>query len=374
MGCTVCSPILTMFCHAQLSDQGNVFYFVVAIPVDAERIPQQHSSKSYRMPSTLLKHVWLLLFFSACATVSQEHLSNNPQQQIKPAATTSAIDTLLIDEQPKPLTDLQQTEEGQIVLQEGFYEASYKSYCLQPGTPDPTDRDAYLQMPLQTYRKEIVETVLRTSLQKPQLEQKNIQLLLWSVVSGSDYNRLSWPVQLTAQQLLTKKQIFQLKGGVAGVIKTVAKQLPDARITGAQISMKRLFETGASSYETFERVAVLREKSIVHNEAYRKDQWNKQTGGYYLRYFPNGYQQVKIQVYVPKGILDSSGMQDGNYLLFDPVNNMATPANSNAQRLGIGSPVAEVIRKIIRIQKDIPKPQPKQPTPKEQPKSSKEQQ
>ena len=97
-----------------------------------------------------------------------------------------------------------------------------------------------------------------------------------------------------------------------------------------------------------------------------------QAGGYYVRYFPNGYQQVKIQVYVPKGTLDSVGMQDGNYLLFDPVNNMAAPANSNAQRLGIGSPVAEIIRKIIRIQKDLPKP--KQPAPKEQPKTSKEQQ
>jgi len=328
------------------------------------------------MPSTLLKHVWLLLFFSACATVSQEHLSNSPQQQAaNPVLTTaSSIDTLLVDEQPQPLTDLQQTEEGQIVLQEGYYEATYKSYCLQPGTPDPSDRDAYLQMPLQTHRKEIVETVLRGSLQKPELDQKNIQLLLWSVVSGSDYNRLSWPVQLTAQQLLTKKQIFQLKGGVAGVIKTVAQQLPDARISGAQVNIKRLFETGASSYEAFERVAVLREKSTILKADYKKEQWYAKPGGYYVRYFPNGYQQVKIQVYVPKGTLDSSGMQDGNYLLFDPVNNMATPANSNAQRLGIGSPVAEVIRKIIRIQKDIPKPQPKQPTPKEQPKSSKEQQ
>jgi len=41
----------------------------------------------------------------------------------------------------------------------------------------------------------------------------------------------------------------------------------------------------------------------------------------------------------------------GNYLLFDPVTMMAIPANSNAQRLGIGAPVIEVIRKVIEIQK-----------------------
>lgn len=325
------------------------------------------------MPKTLLNYVWLCFFITACATVSQEHFSNSSKQvqTIKPV-TTSFVDTMLNDQQPLPLTDLQQTEEGEIVLAEGYYEATYKSYCLQPGTPDPSDRDAYLQAPLQTHRKDIVETVLRTSLQKPHLNQKNIQLLLWSVVSGSDYNKLSWPVQLTAQELLTRKQIFQLKGGVVGVMKNVAQALPDARITGAQVSMKRLFESGTNTYESFERLAVLREKSTVHKADYKKDQWYKQTGGYYLRYFPNGYQQVKIQLYVPKGTLDSSGMQDGNYLLFDHVSKMATPANSNAQRLGIGSPVADIIRKIIRIQRDIPKP--KQPTAKEQPKTSKEQQ
>lgn len=327
------------------------------------------------MPKTLLKHVWLLFFLTACATVSQDYLSSNRKQVqvVKPATSTSLfIDTMLVGVQPLPLTDLQQTEEGQIVLAEGYYEADYKSYCLQPGTPDPSDRDAYLQTPLQTYRKEIVETVLRTSLQKPHLNQKNIQLLLWSVVSGSDYNKLSWPVQLTAQELLTRKQIFELKGGVMGVVKTVAKALPETKFTGAHINMKQLFETGSNTYEAFERVAVLREKSVVHRADYKKEQWYKQEGGYYLRYFPNGYRQVKIQLYVPNGILDSAGMQNGKYLLFDPVNTMAAPANSNAQRLGIGAPVAEIIRKIIRIQKDAPKT--KHPTPKEQPKTSKEQQ
>ncbi len=328
------------------------------------------------MPKTLLKHVWVLFFLTACASVSQDHLSSNRRQVqvVKPETSTSLfIDTMLIGEQPQSLTDLPQTQEGEIVLAEGYYEANYKSYCLQPGTPDPSDRDAYLQSPLQSYKKEIVETVLRTSLQKPHLNQKNIQLLLWSVVSGSDYNKLSWPIQLTAQELLTRKQVFELKGGVMGIVKTVAKALPETKFTGTHINMKQLFESGANTYEAFERVAVLREKSVVHRAGYQKGQWYKQEGSYYLRYFPNGYQQVKIQLYVPKGTLDSAGMQEGNYLLFDPVNQMAVPANSNAQRLGIGAPVAEVIRKIISIKK-TPGTIKKQPVPKEQPKTSKEQQ
>ena len=114
----------------------------------------------------------------------------------------------VLNQKPLSLMELPQTEDGEIVLSEGYYEADFKSYCLQPGTPSPSDRDAYGQAPLGGYRKDIVETVLRNSLKRPDLEQRNIQLLLWSVVSGSDFRKLSWEVQSTAEQLLSRKQIL----------------------------------------------------------------------------------------------------------------------------------------------------------------------
>jgi hypothetical protein len=249
------------------------------------------------------------------------------------------------------LLELPQSQDGEIILSEGFYEADFKSYCLQPGTPDPSARDAYLQAPLGGYRKDIVETVLRNSLDRPDLEQRNIQLLLWSVVSGSDYNRLSSSVKATSRQLLSSKQLFALQGGVMGVMKTIAASFPETGINSPYNDMRKLFELGSSSYEAYERIAVLRQPSVVSRADYKRDQWYKQAGGYYVRYFPSSYQRVKIQVYVPAGSLDADGKHSGNYLLFDPVTMMAIPANSNAQRLGIGAPVVEVIRKVIEIQK-----------------------
>ena len=201
------------------------------------------------------------------------------------------------------------------------------------------------------YRKDIVETVLRNSLDRPDLEQRNIQLLLWSVVSGSDYNRLSSSVKATSRQLLTSKQLFALQGGVMGMVKTFAAAFPETGINSPINDMRRLFELGTSSYEAYERIAVLREPSIISHADYKRDQWYQQKEGYYVRYFPGSYQRVKVQVYVPSGSLDNDGKIAGNYLLFDPVTRMAIPANSNAQRLGIGAPVIEVIRKIIEIQK-----------------------
>lgn len=315
------------------------------------------------MAKVLLKNLLFLFALAACTpsahNVSSQRSTNNSNTELvsRNEAVIDEKDSLL-STKPVSLMELPATEDGKIVLSEGFYEGDFKSYCLQPGTPSPSAKDAYLQGPLSSHRKDIVETVLRNSLNKPQLEQRNIQLLLWSVVSGSDYNKLSWETQRTAEQLLTRKQIFELQGGVMGMIKKVSASMPDAGVNGANNSLKQLFETGTSSYEAFERIAVLRESSQIKHPGIKKDQWYKQNGGYFLRYFPSSYQQVKVQVYVPKGAVEKN---DDNLLLFDPVTMMAIPANSNSQRLGIGAPISDILRKIIIIQK-TPTPPKKQPT------------
>jgi DNA-binding sugar fermentation-stimulating protein len=242
-------------------------------------------------------------------------------------------------------------------LSEGFYEGEFKSYCLQPGTPGPSGQEAYLQAPLNSYRKEIVQTILRNSLTQPQLEQRNIQLLLWSVVSHSDFRKLSWEVQQTAGQLLTRKQIFELKGGVMGVVNDVSSAFPETQITTANSKLKELFEMGSNSYEMYEHIAVLQQKVDYTRPGAKQDQWYKQPGGYYLRYFPSSYQKLKVQVYVPKTSVENN---PGNYLLFDPVSMMAVPAHSNSQRLGVGAPITDILRKIIIIQK-TPAPTKKEP-------------
>jgi hypothetical protein len=317
--------------------------------------------KNCPMSKFILRTFWVLLLLTGCVSSSHNNKSEKkpiveaPDQYLNQGTNhkTEKIDpdTLLQNKIPVSLLELPQSQDGEIILWEGFYEAAFKSYCLQPGTPDPSARDAYLQAPLGGYRKDIVETVLRNSLDRSDLEQRNIQLLLWSVVSGSDYNRLSSSVKATSRQLLTSKQVFALQGGVMGMVKTFAASFPETGGNNTFNDMRKLFELGTSSYEAYERLAVLRQPSIISHADYKRDQWYQQEGGYYVRYYPESYQRVKIQVYVPAGSLDAEGKRAGSYLLFDPVTMMAIPANSNAQRLGIGAPVVEVIRKIINIQK-----------------------
>ena len=295
------------------------------------------------MSKNLLITAWFVILLNSCVSTLQTSIQNN-----NAVNTNVAQVDLPSDSKPIPLTDLPRTEDGGFVLTPGYYETEFKTYCLQPGTPGPSSRDAYLEAPMSGYRKEIVKTVLFNSRSKPGIEQKNVQLLLWSVVSKSDFNKLSPAVQTDAVQLLTPKQVFELKGGVMGIVKTVSDNLPG---TNGHNDVRRLFEIGSSSYEAFEKMAVLREASQIKRADFKNDQWYKQKQNYYVRYFPVNYQKVRVQVYVPNGVIDSIGKVSGEYLVFDPTGLQAIPANSNSQRLGIGGPVVDVIRAIIKINK-----------------------
>src|SRR5687767_3518946 len=220
------------------------------------------------MSISLLKNLCFVIFLGACASSSRngkQTLSNNTIESAGLAQPVIAPDI-----KPQSLMDLPQSQYGGFVLAPGFYEAEFKTYCLQPGTPDPSVGDAYMQGPVTGYRKDIIESVLLNSREKPELDQKNIQLLLWSIVSGSNFNKLSYTVQSDAMKLLTPKQVFTLKGGVAGYIKTVSNS---SAIFTANKGIQRLFESGIHSYETFERLAVLRESSKTLRKNVKYDQW-----------------------------------------------------------------------------------------------------
>ena len=297
------------------------------------------------MSKHLLIVACIITLFCSCASTSRKII--NAHYEGNEANMNVADPSLPAGIQPDSLNKLASTQDGGFVLQPGLYEAEFKTYCLEPGTPDPSPRDAYLQSPVTGFRKDIVESVLLNTRKSPDLKQRNVQLLLWSIVSNSNYNSLSNDVKFDANRLLTTKQIFELKGGWMNVARTVSNNIP----TGNS-GVKRLFEMGADSYEKFEKIAVLDEPSQIHRPDFKLDQWYQQEGGYFVRYFPVSYKSVRMQVYVPADVLDSTGKAAGKYLVFDPTGMQVIPANSNAQRLGVGTTVIDIIRKVIIINKE----------------------
>lgn len=306
------------------------------------------------MTTTLLKSLSFVLLLAACSSSrnSSQLTTHFPANNYTSPVAVQPL--IAADAKPQSLMDLPQSEDGGFVLQPGFYETEFRTYCLQPGTPDPRPGDAYLQGPVTGYRKELVQTVLTASRDQHDIDQKNVQLLLWSMVSGSSFHSLPYAVQRDAARLLTPRQVFELKGGWVGAIRNVTQA---TGLLNVNSDLARLFERGLDSYEAYERLAVRAEPSRVIRPGIQYDQWYLQEEGYYLRYFPESYKKVRIQVYVPGSLLDSSHQRAGDYVVFDPTGQQAIPAYTNAQKLGIGAPVlAGIVRKVIKVRKQQPLP------------------
>jgi hypothetical protein len=103
--------------------------------------------------------------------------------------------------------------------------------------------------------------------------------------------------------------------------------------------MRQLFLNSSTSYEEFERLAVLAEPSEIDRPEYKRGQWCRHPSGYYIRFFPNGYQRTTIQVFLPADSNNLNQSEAANrMILFHPSDIVAMPANSKAQRIGIGGP------------------------------------
>jgi len=332
------------------------------------------------MMKYLLTSVWFVLIVSCSSTrnASNEEASHASRHAETISSSFDDVDTsnivqhfLATDQKPAPLSDLSRTEDGAYVLAPGYYEADFKTFCLQPGTPSPSSRDAYFRAPLTGSRKDIIETILRNSQKKPYLEQQNVQLLLWSVVSKSNFDNLSSPVKSTAYELLSSKQIFELRGGTMGLVKTV---MNTTGIANANSDLQKLFSIGTSSYEAYEKLAVLAEPPVIKRPDFKRDQWYKNPDGYYVKYLPDTYKNTKIQLYVPQDCVDSTLKRNGNYVVFDPTTMIIVPAYSNSQRLGVGGAVVDVIKQVIKVGQNLPPPPPRKTPPPPPVKTTKQQQ
>ena len=83
----------------------------------------------------------------------------------------------------RSLMTLQRTPNGGFVLQPGYYEMQTQSYCLKAGTHGPGGGDGYLYAPPKGPAEDAVMTIVRNSVNHPEIHQHDIQVLLWAIIA-----------------------------------------------------------------------------------------------------------------------------------------------------------------------------------------------
>ncbi|WP_421943830.1 hypothetical protein [Pedobacter sp.] len=234
----------------------------------------------------------------------------------------------------QPLYLLPKNTDGGYILCEGFYEMTNKSYCLKAGTFAPSKGDGYMFAPVLGPKDEIVNAVLRSAEKHQDVEQHDIQVLLWTIIARTKFADYAGQVKFTAIKLLTPKQLTQLEGGALGILpfdvmEKAKDQLPSGvkAVFEAENNIRQLVSSGNYTYADMEKYAIIAGMAPPRADV-PSGIWTKHPDGYYVRYFPSGYSITKVQVYVPKELL-----ANGNKLVYDAVGDIACPANTGSQRL-----------------------------------------
>ena len=271
----------------------------------------------------------------------------NPVQEIlkKPAPITTSLadarwaidslDNFTPRESKRSLTQLQRSPNGGFVLQPGYYEFHDQSYCLKAGTHGPGGGDGYLYAPPLGPMEDIVMTVVRNSVNKPNVHQHDIQLLLWSIIARAKFEDLQNNIKVAAAQLLTPQQLLKLNGGALGLVPDALMQkgmdgLPAGvkAVIEAENKLRGMLTSANGSYEEMERVAVL--AGLAPKGEGSKEvpngRWSLHPDGYYVRYLPYSYTNTIVNIWVPQGS-PAVGKE------YDPATHIAVPGNTARQRL-----------------------------------------
>ena len=238
-------------------------------------------------------------------------------------------------EATRSLMTLQRTPNGGFVLQPGSYEMQTQSYCLKAGTHGPGDGDGYLYATPKGPAEDVVMTIVRNSVNRPEIPQQKIQALLWAIIARAKFEDLQSELKATASQLLTPRQLASLNRSALDVLHGNA--LTDAlggvpepirQIAQAEAQLRQMLTTPGASFAEMERVAVLSGNAPLGpgSQNVPSGRWSMHPDGYFVRYLPSGYSSTRVEIWVPQGS-PSVGKE------FDPATHIAVPGNTARQRL-----------------------------------------
>jgi len=262
----------------------------------------------------------------------------------RPPITTSLEDARWADaskdgftprEASRSLMTLQRTPNGGFVLQPGYYVFQSQSYCLKAGTHGPGGGDGYLYAPPKGPAEDAVMTIVRNSVNRPEIPQSRIQQLLWAIIARAKFEDLSTELKATASQLLTPRQLASLNRSALDVLQGNALTnalggvpAPLRQIAEAEARLRQMLTTPGASFAEMERIAVLSGNAPLGegSRAVPSGRWSNHPDGYFVRYIPSGYSSTRIELWVPQGS-PAVGKE------FDAAAHIAVPGNTARQRL-----------------------------------------
>jgi hypothetical protein len=246
-----------------------------------------------------------------------------------------SLDNFTPRESKRSMLQLQRTPNGGFVLQPGYYEMHTQSYCLKAGTHGPGGGDGYIYAPTKGPAEDAVTTILRNSVNHPEIHQHDVQTLLWAIIARAKFEDLSAEHKATAARLLTPRQLAALNRTALDMVPGPALEAAMSRVPPlvrqvfqAEAQIRQMLTTPGTSFQQLEAAAVLAGMAPMGegSRAVPSGRWSLHPDGYYVRYIPQGYSYTVTQLWIPQGS-PAVGKE------YDPATHIAVPGNTARQRL-----------------------------------------
>jgi hypothetical protein len=205
-----------------------------------------------------------------------------------------------------------QMDESGLTVTTGFYNIRVQSYCLHAGTYRPkSSGNGYVLAPLQGPKAEVIKHILTKSYTATDLNQQDIQSLIWAILSGAKFSKLSRTDREVARRFLSVQEIEKLDSGVLGpipdeitneILSRANSRIPESykRVAQSYSALKRKFESASASFEELERIAAPEAPPEMNSgDVIKPGQWTLREGEYFMRVMPSGYRETRIQIYRP---------------------------------------------------------------------------
>lgn len=217
------------------------------------------------------------------------------------------LDQREVKRRPGDIRSLPRTGNGGFMLRPGLWEGTFESYCLRTATWAPGVGDGYLWAPIKGSRGGAISTILRTAVAHTNIPRTDIQMLLWAILSRTRVSEMPPKLQAAARTLLPASEINAINLSALQVMSAADRtQLfrgvtaPVKQALEIESRLRDEFSKANANYQQIEKIAVLSGAPPARNRnAITRGQWSRHPGGYWVRYFPDSFASMKLQILVP---------------------------------------------------------------------------
>ena len=186
-------------------------------------------------------------------------------------------------------------------LSPGYYKATLRSYCLHAGTYGPSKGSGYQLANFEGTQKKLIISILEKSVENPEIDQSDIQTLIWGIESGNKFSSYPADFQSRVKPLLSIKDMALMEINVKDVVeRNLPSELENLMTTYA--SLREEMQSTQMNFDKLEDIAVKAGAPPLGVGSISIDggKWSYLNSGYFIRVDPKSYSTSEVSLYRPE--------------------------------------------------------------------------